>query len=317
MNRVLYLLFLICWTTLAYSQQNYFIDNARWVYQTEESSEPGQINFYSGLEENIILGDTVLNGIPYKKLYKRFKHTKTVRPPLPNQESTIISYESKGPMFIRYETSNNKVYFKESADSSEVVIYDFNIGLGDKIPLKSAYFQANTIKRIDTISVFGINQALLVLDTLFTPIRNGIINGVGSLNGLTFYQPTFEAVSGGILMTEMVCFEYDNNTFKSPWAEQYQFPCPSLSEFISSSNDVGIELVNIFPNPNSGNFFIQIPENYIGSTFTLYNLNGQFNQSFTIQDIKNEVTLDAQGLYFYTIKGKANIGLSGKILVAD
>lgn len=305
-------------TTLTFGQQNhYFIDNARWVYQTEESAELGQINFYSGLEENTILGDTLLDGITYKKLYKRFKHTNSVRPPLPNQGSTTIGYESKGPMFIRYEESENKVYFKESADSSEVVMYNFNLELGDSIPLKSEYFQANIIKRIDTISVFGINQALLVLDTLSLPTRNGIINGVGSLNGLTFYQPTLPALSGGILMTEMVCFEYENNTFKSPWAEQNLFPCPSISEFIASSNVVEIEPVNIFPNPNNGNFFIQIPENYIGSKFTIYNLNGQIQQSFTLQNIKNEIILDAQGLYFYTIKGKANIGLSGKIMVAD
>ena len=255
MNRLLYTLIFSSFCLLASSQQNhYFLDNARWVYQTEKSYEPGQINIYSGLEENVILGDTILNGVAYKKLYKRFKHINTVMPPFPNQGSTTTSYESKGPMFIRYEASGNSLYFKESADSSEVVIYDFNIGLGDTIALRSEYFSYNTVKRMDTISLLGFNQTFFVLDTLLTLVRNGIISGLGSLNGLTYFQPRFEALSGGILMTDLVCFEYNNNTFRSLWAEQNQTPCPSLFEFISSSKDVAIEPITIFPNPNSNRF---------------------------------------------------------------
>ncbi|MBK8348534.1 MAG: hypothetical protein IPL08_13310 [Saprospiraceae bacterium] len=62
------LLLLSLWVS---GQNNhYFIDHARWVYQTEESYEPGQIFMYSGVEENTILGDTILDGALYKKLYK-------------------------------------------------------------------------------------------------------------------------------------------------------------------------------------------------------------------------------------------------------
>lgn len=318
MNRLLYTLIFSSFFLFASSQQNhYFLDNARWVYQTEKSYEPGQINFYSGLEENAILGDTILNGVAYKKLYKRFKHTHTVMPPFPNQGSTTISYESKGPMFIRYEELENSVYFKESVDSSEVVIYDFNIGLGDTIALTSEYFNYNTVKRMDTISLLGFNQTFFILDTLYTPVRKGMISGLGSLNGLTYFQPRFEAISGGILMTDLVCFEYNNSTFKSLWAEQNQISCPSFNEFISSSKDVAIEPITIVPNPNNGTFLIQIPETYIGSLCTIFNSNGQKINSIILQEKHTTFYLNSKGLHYYIVEnhnGKMN---SGKVLIVE
>lgn len=318
MNRLLYSLIFSSFCSFASSQQNhYFLDNARWVYQTEKSYEPGQITIYSGLEENTILGDTILNGVAYKKLYKRFKHFNTVTPPLPNQGSTTISYESKGPMFMRYEASENKVYFKESADSSEVVIYDFNIGLGDTIALRSEYFSDNTVKRMDTISVLGINQTFFVLDTLYTPVRNGIISGLGSLNGLTYFQPRFEALSGGILMTDLVCFEYNNSTFKSLWAEQNQTLCPSLTDFISSSKDVAIEPITIVPNPNNGTFHIQIPEIHIGSLCTIFNSNGQKVNSIILQEKHTTFYLNTKGLHYYMVGNHHGKMISGKVLILE
>lgn len=318
MNRLLYSLIFSSFCSFASSQQNhYFLDNARWVYQTEKSYEPGQITIYSGLEENTILGDTILNGVAYKKLYKRFKHFNTVTAPLPNQGSTTISYESKGPLFMRYEASENKVYFKESADSSEELLYDFNIGLGDTIALRSEYFSDNTLKRMDTISVLGINQTFFILDTLYTPLRNGIISGLGSLNGLTYFQPRFEALSGGILMTDLVCFEYNNNTFRSLWAEQNQTPCPSLFEFISSSKDVAIEPITIFPNPNYGTFHIQIPETNIGSLCTIFNSNGQKVNSIILQEKHTTFYLNTKGLHYYIVGNHHGNMNSGKVLILD
>jgi len=106
-------------------ESHYFLDNARWVYQTVESYEPGQASIYSGLEENIIDGDTILNGVVYNKLFKRFTHSNTIMQPFPNQGITTFSYESKGPMFIRFKAIENKVFLKETADSSEGAIWGY------------------------------------------------------------------------------------------------------------------------------------------------------------------------------------------------
>ena len=308
------LLLLSLWVS---GQNNhYFIDHARWVYQTEESYEPGQIFMYSGVEENTILGDTILDGALYKKLYKRFIHYNSTKPPFPHQGTTTTSYEKREPTFIRYDSSENKVFYRENVDSSEVVIYNFNAMVGDTIPLSTKYYNGNKVLGIDTISLLGNHHRLYVLDTNI-PIQNGIVEGIGGLNGLTFNQPSFPAVSGGLLMTDLVCFEYKDSTYFSPWASHNQIPCPSKSDFISSSKDIFYEQVNIFPNPSIGSFTVQFPENYIGSTFTLYNSNNQIIRTWIIQDKIMTFENIEKGLAFYIIRSSEGKTISGKVMMLD
>lgn len=185
-------LILVCLGHWSSAQQNhYFNDNARWVYQTEKSYEPGQIFMYSCLYENTISGDTIIEGIQYKKLYKRFIHNNTTKPPFPHQGSKTISYQKIGPAFLRYDAAENKVFSRENVNSSEVVIYNFNATVGDTIALSTEYFNGNKVLRIDTISLLGNHYRLYVLDTSYIPVRNGITSGVGGLNGLNYKQPLF------------------------------------------------------------------------------------------------------------------------------
>jgi len=63
MRRLLITTIILCLSLFGKSQiTHYFKDDAKWVYQTKESYEPGQIFIYSGVEENNILGDTILDG---------------------------------------------------------------------------------------------------------------------------------------------------------------------------------------------------------------------------------------------------------------
>jgi len=88
-------------------------------------------------------------------LYKRYVHYNNAKPPNPNPSTTTTSYENKGPMFIRYDSSENKVFYKADVDSSEVVIYDFNLKVNDTIPMSTEYFNGNKVLGIDIIHLFG------------------------------------------------------------------------------------------------------------------------------------------------------------------
>ena len=271
---------------------------------------------YSGLEENIILGDTTIGGTQYKKLYKRYIHYNTVKPPNPHPSTTTTGYENKGRMFIRYDSSENKVFYKEDVDSSEVVIYDFNLEVNDTIPLSTEYFNGNKVLRIDNIPFFGNRNRLFVLDNNYIPIRNGIIEGVGGLNGLTYNQPTFGALGGGILMTDMVCFEYGDSTYFSPWASHNQLPCPSIADFVSGiKEEFSKEDVVAIPNPNDGFFKLKIPATMIGSSLTIYNEPGSIIYSTEITQSQIDVEIDLPGLYFWHVATNTGKSYAGKILV--
>jgi len=309
MHQVLLTFILVCLGHWSSAQQNhYFKDNSRWVYQRVESYEPGQIFMYSGVEENTISGDTIIKGIQYKKLYKRFIHSNTTKPPFPHQGSTTTYYESKGPEFIRFDSTANMVFYRENVDSSEVVIYNFNATVGDTIALSIEYYNSNTVLKIDTISLFGIQHRMFVLDTNFIPVRNGIISGIGGLNGLTYNQPAFGALGGGILMTDLVCFEYPQSTFLSPWASYLEIPCPVSSDFLSSATDVKEDGVVVFPNPNKGSFVFKINESLLGSSLIIYNVNGSVIYSSSINQIQGEiVNLDAGFYIWHVITGEGKI----------
>ncbi|MBK8547802.1 MAG: T9SS type A sorting domain-containing protein [Saprospiraceae bacterium] len=316
MYQVLLIFMLVCLGQWSSAQQNhYFNDNARWVYQTEESYEPGQIFMYSGLEENTILGDTILDGTLHKKLYKRFIHYNSTKPPFPHLGTNTTSYEKRGPTFIRYDSSANKVYYREHADSLETLIYNFNLAIGDTINLRSEYFIGNNVKRIDTIPLFEGFHKLFILDTFDYPYRNGIISGVGGLNGLTYNQPAFGALGGGILMTDLVCFEFNDSTYLSPWATHMQIPCPSRSDFLSSATDIKKDGLVVFPNPNTGSFTLKIPEELVGSSYFIYNKTGAVMYSSEITQSPFNVEIPTAGLYFWRIITKAGGSHTGKILV--
>jgi hypothetical protein len=316
MYQVLLTFILVCLGHWSSAQQNhYFKDNARWVYQTEESYEPGQIFMYSGVEENTILGDTILDGTQFKKLYKRFIHYNSTKPPFPHQGTTTTSYEKRGPTFIRYDSSENKVFYRENAESSEVVIYNFNATVGDSIALSTEYYNGNKVLRIDAISLFGTQHLLYVLDTNYIPVRNGIIEGVGGLNGLTYNQPAFGALGGGILMTDLVCFEFNDSTYFSPWASHNQIPCSSGSDFLSSASDIKKDGLVVFPNPNSGSFTLKIPEELVGSSFFIYNETGTVIYTSEITQLQFNVEIPLTGLYFWRMITNTGRSHNGKILV--
>ena len=307
---------LTCVMFCALAQNNhYFIDHARWVYQTVESYEQGQIFMYSGVEENTILGDTILDGTLYKKLYKRFIHYNSTKPPFPHQGTTTTSYEKRGPTFIRYDSSENKVYYREHADSLETLIYNFNLTIGDTINLRSEYFIGNHVKRIDTIPLFEGFHKLYILDTFDYPYRNGIISGFGGLNGLTHNHPAFGAVSGGIPMTDLLCFEFNDSTYFSPWASHNQIPCPSGSDFLSSATDIKKDELVLFPNPNTGSFTLKISEELVGSSFSIYNKSGAVLYSSEITQSPFNVEIPLAGLYFWRIITNTGRSHTGKILV--
>lgn len=307
---------LTCLILCASAQNNhYFIDNARWVYQTVESYEPGQIFMYSGVEENTILGDTILDGTLYKKLYKRFIHYNSTKPPFPHQGTNTTTYEKRGPTFLRYDSSANKVYYREHADSLETLIYNFNLAIGDTINLRSEYFIGNDVKRIDTIPLFEGFHKLFILDTFDYPYRNGIISGFGGLNGLTHNHPAFGSVSGGIPMTDLLCFEFNDSTYLSPWATHMQIPCPSRTDFVSSATDIKKDGLVVFPNPNTGSFSIKIPEELVGSSFFIYHKTGAVVYSSEIAQSLFNVEIPLAGLYFWRIITNTGRSHIGKILV--
>lgn len=315
-SRCLLLMSFLMLISNVYAQDvHFFKDGTRWVYYTEESYEPGQIWQRSSLEENLILGDTVLHGTVYKKLYRRFVHFHSAMPPLSHQSAVDTSYESRGPEYIRLSESGNKVFHKSHPDSSEVLIFDFDLQAGDTIPLRSQVTRYNEVKKVDTIQVFGQSRKIFILDTLTSPVRNAIVEGIGGLNGLTENNPEFPVVSGGIFMTELICFQYNGQQYFPPNSIHNSYPCPLPDEFVSKTFDQLHTGFGVAPNPNSGIFTVTVPERFLGSEFILFDPIGAVLQKTTLKTLETTVSVNSSGLHFYSILSPKHQTSSGRLLI--
>lgn len=290
---------------------NFFADGSRWVYHTYESSEPGQEFDHFSDEQNIIHGDTVINGLRYYKLYSTFHNTLVVNifPPL-----MIDSYDSIGPTFLRYDTLQHSVYYLPAIDSTERLIYNFNLVVGDTTPMQSPAYPT-IITSIDTVTLFGVALRRFFVGAANPPwpeTRNVIIEGIGGSNGLTYYQPEWDVVSGGYYGTRFVCFQYGDSIY-SP----FDGTCPFI-DFISASNSIRDEFsLTIGPNPTTNIFFISISEELLHSTFTIVDYIGRVIQSFKLTELNSTAQLNIPSIYFWNVVKDGRLVNMGKLIVSE
>ncbi len=161
--------------------------NAVWN-QYFESSCTGLAIF---IEENefFLSGDTSLNGLIYHKFYTNHLYEKA------NCFGGAI-YRSDPPVFnlrvgaIREDTTK-KVFYFDYYDSQEYLVYDFNLNIGDIIPI--SYIHNDTSQKIFISSIDSIcdgsnyRKRFLLSDSIGNYCYFNycsIIEGIGSMWGL-------------------------------------------------------------------------------------------------------------------------------------
>ncbi len=298
-------------THLCHAQTpNFFGDGSRWVYHTHESSEPGQQLVHSTDEQNIIHGDTMISGFSYFKLY-------TTRHNILNVYTfpgalTYHTYDSMGPSFLRYDTLEKRVYYLPSIDSIERLIYDFNAQLGDTTPMQSQNFPTTIIRSIDTVSLIGtVVKRFFLTDVSDPNIEhfNFILEGMGGSNGLTFYQPIYGWLGGGVFSTTLRCFQYQDSIYGS-----FDGECPFI-DFISAVNPVrDDQTLTISPNPTQGLFTVSCSEALLNAKCTIVNSLGQETQSFKLTELTSTRQLQSSGIYFWRVEQDGRLVKTGKII---
>ena len=286
---------------------HFFADGSRWVYHTYESGEPGQEFFHYSDEQNIIHGDTLIGDQRYYKLYTTYHNTLVVNifPPL-----EIESYDSIGPTFLRYDSLQHQVYYLPAVDSTERLIYKFNLGVGDTVPMQSPNFPT-TILSIDTVTILGGDTRRYFVGDANQPWvdeRNYILEGVGGSNGLTYFQPELFVVSGGIIMTQLVCFQYGDSIYPS------NTECPFI-DFISSSQQVRDDFVMaVSPNPTKDVISFTISDDLLNAKVTMMDGLGRVVHTLPLTDLVTSVQLPAKGIYFWRLEHGRQFVKTGKVI---
>lgn len=250
--------------------------------------------------------DTTINEIIYKKLLKS-----------ESGEEFAPTYSLIG--LIR-ETEDRKVYLRD-LNNIEGLYYDYYVEVGDTIDfynpfIKYLYDQMGPEYGEDTVAVvediyfetfLGVSRKIYRVNAFgeHSPSPEIFIEGIGAETGITEAgMYTFFALIGSY--STLLCVE--NN-------DEYIYQNGSYGYcFVSSNNIETIKKANIYPNPCSSYFYLELDNNEQAS-IEIYNLSG--NEILKIEKtIGNKIDIAdlSAGVYILRIIQKDEITYN-KIIV--
>lgn len=211
--------------------------NAQWNMHLSLMGYPGpaQEELYS----IIISGDTLINGLSYKKLVIPFIQSSG------KSINSLITPGFKGA--IRQDTVNRTVFIIPPTTVTEQLLYDFTMKVGDTV---RGYIETNTnpkdvVVSIDSVLIgsnyhkrWNINPNYFI----------SIIEGVGSTYGLIEYSP------GGVVDwadISITCFQHNSIILYPDTATRCELITSILPGDKKSDN------FKIYPNPSNGSFTVE------------------------------------------------------------
>ncbi len=240
--------------------------------------------------------DTVINNLTYSLLYK------TSQSAYNTPKGWVISHYRSEYGALR-EDSFKHIYFFDLHDKKEYLIYDFNLQVGDTIPLGYNHKNENypiVISNIDSIlidTVYRKRFGLSDMSSNYTEPYAYIIEGIGSKYGLlSDLKWPFE------IGNHLDCFGIDGKSL---------FPYPNGKCALSKPTSVPenpLTFFNLFPNPTTGRFTIQTQSIFSNGYICVRDVTGrimhQENLQFPSQQI--DISKNPKGLYFVEISNGNN-----------
>lgn len=204
----------------------------------------------------IISGDTVLNGKSYHKLNVPLTVVTSNGSCNSSGTWTILGHYAG---CIRQDTSIKKVFFIFPSDSVELLLYDFNLVVGDTVKGLIGIYSADVVQSIDSILIGGDYRKRWVINPCYGIY---LIEGIGSTYGLIESSPG--CLSEGNNYT-ISCFKQNNFTL-------YPDNTTNCDIINSTKNDPPkIFLVTISPNPFHTSTLIEVSAEFEYTDLKIYN----------------------------------------------
>jgi Secretion system C-terminal sorting domain len=285
MKRILFILSLLMIIKTSNAQITYFdyLD-----YTSEWRSYGGGFNGVYFIEEYATTyfdGDTIINGNTY---YKRYVYSNTNM-----YTSPTFNLYLTGPTFIR-EDNTKKFYEYSVSTSTETVVFDNQIVIASILGNSYPELNANcSILLIDTIYL-GTRPLKHIRGINYTP--SGQLEGVGIVGASCAL-----GVEGSV---NLVCYTKSGQNIQFNLMDCNLFPTPLRTDLATAIPEkLNIIEYNIYPNPNNGQFTIELndTENAVAE---IYNNLGQLilknNLTQTITTV--DLTKFSKGMYFIKIE---------------
>lgn len=279
-------------TQLSFSYAQTYVpfpdSNAIW----NETPESGSTSYCEPLG---LIGDTIINSVQYHKIYVL--------------EDTILNIPNSTYYGALREDSLKRIYYFGYTlwDTSEVLLYDFSVNIGDSIQYGVSY---KVVSDIDSVLVGNQYRKRFhfqwVADSLW-------IEGIGSTKGLLFPH-TGEPLLGS---RELICFKQEDSIsyLNSNYNKCF---CP-IYDNIGDEGELYSDHISIYPNPMTDYCVFDLEGLSMGyNTLELYNQLGEVVMRANIGR-ERKIKLDKNGFtsafYCYRIFGSEDKVISGKLIV--
>jgi hypothetical protein len=261
------------------------MQNAEWICSGAFNllSTPTSINYMHYTYNDTLIGSTI------------YVNIKKVEIPPVNDVNTYQTYTGA----IRQDTLNKKIYIVPTDSTSEKLLYDFSLNVGDTVVsfLNETCPAVETIGAIDSIIVNGNYHKRFHIQGGCSGIQIYYIEGIGSNFGLIFPNNTGN-------LSNLICTKVNNQTY---------FPDSSTScDLVTSVTNLDIEMgIDIYPNPSNNEINIIIPdaEGSTANIITLFSPLGQILITEKINSKKSIIDISElpKGLYMLSISVNENI----------
>ncbi len=267
------------------------VDSAHWIIEQCDGS------IIDGAAwEYYILGDTVVNSIDYKKVYKRWWQYDfcTLTQPYTNYQLFSLIREDTLNRKV-YSTGNNIIWGTSGGyacpSDNDTLIYDFDLQIGDTV---------NTcVTGLKTITFISQPNFWRSSTTFHTNSGVELYEGVGSMFGLFEYLEF--ALSGGV----------------DPQLAHYCIGNLANCGLTVSEEEYFTSNVKIYPNPTNGIIKIEFDESRVNNQFYIYNVSGKLMEKKYINSKTSTLNVShlAEGIYYYKIVSSSNKIFRGKLSI--
>lgn len=270
---------------------------------------------------------------PHRPGYKNQLFSVNTNPVIINSKT----YSLIDNVLVREDSAANKVYYFRTSDSSDNLLFDYNLQQNDSFILNAYYRNTQRtyvyhILKVDTFLINNVTHKYFWTKSDDTDLNRTGFAYVSFAEGLgcVDYSPVYIInpqnyldIYSQTLHCNLVCFEN-----KGAYPSITQIPSSSnIPDNVHSCNDTLLNIgsvsktvynkINVFPQPALNNVTFKFPMVIANGNISITNIVGKqvFQSHFAQKDNLQLSDLNLSGLYFYRIEDNTNNTVySGKLI---
>ncbi len=287
----------------SYAQVNsYFTNQPVWKVHSACANNPNCVEHET--KNYFINGDTLVNNLIYKKIFMKGQgYLSSINSPGGSCSGTY-SYIDTHPAFL-LRSLDKKMYIFMPYDTSEYLLYDFDLEIGDTLA-PTRHYNLNDIYVTGIDSIATPNGYLRKFELSNNSSAKYLLEGIGNSNG--FIEPYYMILGCGF---NLDCYSLNDSSYYPSGGIQCE-----LSIGIAELNQ--LEQIYVFPNPSSGLTSVQINSPLKNATLAIYNSVGKLIHEFNWEEgnsLSFETDNFANGIYFLNILQENKLLAKGKLIV--